>query len=344
MSTPAADPAHLTATIIIGVRNPGAAVSGMTARLLEAVELPGVDAVVIDDGSTDGSSPVLVAALEDHPRITLVRHDESAGIAARRNEALERAGGELIWFVDHDDDWSAAGLTTLMRHADGVDIVFARADFAWGPGPRDRRLVDGVAAWPASRMIPKRTGVRLLIDGSVHGFLWSKLFRRSALGSAPFPALVSQSDIVGVARAVAAARTIRVIPDVVYVYRRQPGSITRSRTPDVRALESAHDAVLDRLGSFATAAERDTFTARFLCLASVNTAVRWGVDRGVMRATVRAASARARSLELRAVAGESLPLAAAMTLLRVAPPLLPLALRTALAGLDAFRAVRSRVS
>ena len=334
---------YATATIIIGVRNAGGGVDSMAARLLEAVGAPGVDAVVVDDGSTDGTGDVLAAAFDGSPSITLVRHPESAGIAARRNEALRLSRGELIWFVDHDDEWSGAGLATLLANAGEADVVFARADFAWGPGAGDRRLVDGVAdAEP--RTISREAGARMIIDGTIHGFLWSKLFRRDVLGADPFPLQVSQSDIVGVARAVQGAKAIRVIPDVVYVYRRQPGSITRSRTPDIRALESAHDSVLRLLGPFATAAERDTFTARFLCLASINTAVRWGVPRPVMRETVRAASDWARPLDLRAVAGRSVPLASAMILLRVAPPLLPCTLRTALGTLDALRSLRSRMA
>jgi glycosyltransferase involved in cell wall biosynthesis len=335
-------PSSSTATIIIGVRNAGDSVRGMTDRLLDAVSTTGVDAVVIDDGSTDGTGEALAAAFDACAEITLVRHDDSAGIAARRNEALRLARGELIWFVDHDDEWSGAGLTTLRANADGVDVVFARAEFAWGPGAGDRRLVDGAADVAGTRTISQESAARMIIDGTIHGFLWSKLFRRAVLGVDPFPLQVSQSDMVGVAGAVERAQSIRIISDVVYVYRRHPGSITRSRTPDVRALESAHDAVIDRLGSFATPAELDAFTARFLCLAAVNTAVRWGVSKSVMRDTVRTASGRARPLDLGAIARQSPSLAGAIALLRVAPPLLPFALRVALGMLDGLRSLRSR--
>lgn len=344
MTAPAADEPPKTATIIIGVRNAGDSAGPLASRLLEAVQLPEVDAVVIDDGSVDGTGDALAAAFDSASGITLVRHSESAGIAARRNEALKLARGEMIWFVDHDDEWSAAGLRTLLDNAGDADIVFARADFAWGPGPGDRRLVDGVAEWNTPKTIHRETAARLVTSGKVHGFLWSKLFRRSILGTDPFPALVSQSDVVGVARAVASASSVRVIPDIVYVYWRLPGSITRSRTPDIRALKAAHDGVLEKLGGFATAAERDSFTARFLCLASVNTAVRWGVDRDTMRSTLRSASDWARPLDLQAISKTSIGLAAAIALLKVAPPLLPVGLRTALGALDTLRSFRTRAS
>lgn len=342
MTTGPTDRDARTVTIIVGVRNAGDGGRLLASRLLDAVRRPGVDAVVVDDGSVDGTAEALAEALGGEPRITLILHAESAGIAARRNEALRTARGELVWFVDHDDEWSVAGLATLADSADDADVVFARADFAWGPGAGDRRLIDGVAAWSTARTISPAEAAGLIVGGTVHGFLWSKLFRRSVLGDDPFPALVSQSDVVGVARAVAAARTIRVIPDVVYVYRRQPGSITRSRTPDIDALSSAHDAVLAELGHYVDAPERDVFTARFLCLAAVKTAVRWGVDGDVLRRTCRAAQRWARPLSTRAVFRRSKGLAGAILLLKIAPCVLPVALRTALGALDTARALRSR--
>lgn len=329
-----------TATVIIGVRNGRDAAPLLASRLREAARRPGVEAVVIDDGSVDGTGDILADALGDETSITLIRHEESAGIAARRNEALRSARGEWIWFVDHDDDWSADGLATLLANAGDADIVFARADFDWGSG--ERRLIDGVGEWSTARTISSASAAQLVIGGTVHGFLWSKLFRRAVLGDDPFPLLVSQSDVVGVARAVAAAGTIRVIPDVVYLYRRQPGSITRSRTPDIGALKRAHDAVLGQLGHSVDPAQRDVFTARFLCLAAVKTAVRWGVEGAAMRETCRSAQRWARPLSTMAVLRRSPSLGGVVVVLKTVPSLLPLALRSALAALDSIRSLRAR--
>lgn len=333
-----------TATVIVAVRNAGEHAGTLAERLREMTELAGVSAVVIDDGSIDGTGSVLDGLLADSPQVRLIQHDESAGVAARRNEAVAMADGEFIWFVDHDDDWSGDGLTDLLAHADGADLVCARADFRWGPGRADRRRIDGVADVASARSIDADAAAELLIGGEIHGFLWSKLFRRTVLGSEPFPHYVSQSDVVGVARALSEARVVRLIPETVYAYRREPGSITRVRTPDIGALEAAHDDVLRLVGDRTSPAARDTFTARFFCLAAVKTAVRWGVDRQQMRVTTAAAARRARGLALVGVAKNAAPLAAAILLLRIAPPLLPAALRMALFGLDSLRSLRSRAT
>lgn len=336
------DPKPPAASVIVSVRNAGDFAPTLAERLRETVDRLPVEAIIVDDGSTDGTGDVLADALHGRAGITLIRHETSAGVAARRNEAVARARGEYIWFVDHDDDWSYTGLETLLRHSHGVDIVFARADFAWGPGASERRLVEGVTRFSVPTVVSGEDAASMLIGGEVHGFLWCKLFRRSLLGADPFPIIVSQSDVVGVAVAVNAATSVRVIPDLVYSYIRLPGSITRSRTPDITALKTAHDGVLSMVGNKALTVPTDVFTARFLCLAAVNTAVRWGVDRPTMRRTVASAAEWSRPLSLRAIRESSLTLAGSMALLRVAPPLLPIGLRFGMAILDAQRAVRSR--
>jgi glycosyltransferase involved in cell wall biosynthesis len=56
---------------------------------------------LIDDGSTDATR-ARVAQIED-PRITLITHDRSAGLATRLNEAMAAANGPYIARMDGDD-------------------------------------------------------------------------------------------------------------------------------------------------------------------------------------------------------------------------------------------------
>ncbi|MGH1523525.1 glycosyltransferase family 2 protein [Leifsonia sp. L25] len=336
--TPALDPLP-SATVILSLRDVGEGAESLAGRIRRLARVEGVDVLVVDDGSTDGSAERLEQSLRTANGVAYVRHTDNAGVAARRNEALARASGEYVWFVDHDDDWSESGLAALRAHAAGVDVVVGRADFRWGPDALDRRRIDG-AEVAAPREVDARAAATLLLDGTIHGFLWSKLFRRASLGVDPFPRIVSQSDIVGVAGAIARAQRARLIPETVYTYIRQPGSITRRRRPDLGALERAHDDVLALLADALTPALRDLFTARFLCLAAVKTAVRWNADRAAVDEALLLARRRARGLSIQSIARRSPGLAGSVLLLRTVPALLPLALRSALAVLDLGRRVR----
>jgi hypothetical protein len=328
-----------TASVILCVRDARAAVPTVAARVGAVAAQRGVDVVVVDDGSTDGSGDLLARLLPQRIDVTLVRHDVSAGVAARRNEALAWACGDYVWFVDHDDEWTAGDLATLRAAAAGADVVVAAADYRWGRGAREHRRVDG-AAVTAPTDVSGARAAEMLVEGAFHGFLWSKLFRRELLGAAPFPTLPAQSDIVGVAAALGAAETVRLIPDTVYTYVRSPGSITRRRTPDATALERAHDLVLRTAGRNASPQARDAFTARFLCLAAVKTAVRWRAGRVVVQEALAVSRRRARDVRVLRLARRSPTLGAVVLLLRTCPALLPPLLGAALRGLDLARAVR----
>lgn len=63
--------------------------------------------VFIDDSSTDGSAHLLKSLVKEYAcrpdRIIIAHHDTNLGIAASRNEAIEKATGDFVCFVDADD-------------------------------------------------------------------------------------------------------------------------------------------------------------------------------------------------------------------------------------------------
>lgn len=60
------------------------------------------EALLIDDGSTDRSLEICRRSSGEDGRIK-VYHQENKGASAARNNGLDIAGGEYIYFLDSDD-------------------------------------------------------------------------------------------------------------------------------------------------------------------------------------------------------------------------------------------------
>src|SRR5208283_3848938 len=74
-------------------------------RAIESVlaqTLPGLEVIVVDDGSTDGTGGVLAEKFGDQIRYFA---QTNQGVSVARNKGIEEARGQWIAFLDSDDFW-----------------------------------------------------------------------------------------------------------------------------------------------------------------------------------------------------------------------------------------------
>lgn len=159
----------------------GAAVASLRAQTLTDFE-----ALVVDDGSTDGSGDVAAVAWGDDLRFRLIRQG-NAGLSAARNAGLALARGQWLAFLDGDDAYEPGFLHTLLRGAQAAGLPWA-ASGLW--------LDDGGTAVPHSglhgtpdpaRLAPRRVdlddapGVARLFPSA-----WTKVYDRAVWGDLRF--------------------------------------------------------------------------------------------------------------------------------------------------------------
>jgi glycosyltransferase involved in cell wall biosynthesis len=73
------------------------------------------EAIIIDDGSTDGTAGVVGDYRARDGRISLIRVPDNCGTSAARNRGMLEARGEYIAFLDSDDIWFPTKLEKQIR-------------------------------------------------------------------------------------------------------------------------------------------------------------------------------------------------------------------------------------
>ena len=216
---------------------------------------PGVECLVVDDASTDGTAAVVERLAAGDARIRLLRAPVNEGASAARNRALAAATGDWITFLYADDRLLPGGLAALVRAATAPGSEWVRAVIG------QRIWTDGRSTWrsaaydipdirrPGRASLARRPG--LLSYASATG----KLFDRRLGDGLAFEGRVLGDQMWPVRALIRAGDGIRVIGDDVYEWSRPrrgaaTTSITAAKAASARkAAEAARVAVLALQGA-----------------------------------------------------------------------------------------------
>ena len=94
---------------------------------LEKNLLPGVEVLLIDDGTKDDSGKIADEFALMHPQYVRVVHKENGGLSSARNKGLEIAFGEYVIFPDPDDYLADDYVETILKAIDeynNPDMIF----------------------------------------------------------------------------------------------------------------------------------------------------------------------------------------------------------------------------
>src|SRR6266536_1202026 len=98
---------------------------GTLARALESLfaqSEQSFEAIVVENGSADGTGSVALALAARDPRVRVERRGP-AGVSAARNAGIGLARGEWLLFLDADDELEPSALSKLLAAARGADAA-----------------------------------------------------------------------------------------------------------------------------------------------------------------------------------------------------------------------------
>lgn len=154
-------------SVIVPAYNSEATIAACVESIL-AQSYAGVQLVVVDDGSTDGTAAIADSIASRDDRMTVV-HQPNKGRTEARRVGVEQARGEWICFVDSDDTLPTDALENLAQGiSDDTDIVFGNGHSL--PEQRQRTVIP----------IDEFCHLAVRAEGTI-GVPWGSLYRRSAM-------------------------------------------------------------------------------------------------------------------------------------------------------------------
>lgn len=204
-------------SVIIPIYNAAMYLPEMLRCLSEQTERD-LEIILVNDGSTDESADICLAAAQEDPRICYV-YQENAGVSAARNRALAKASGDYIAFLDADDSIDSTYFERLLGTCVSADIAVCDVSVETRSGRRISTFSAG-----DQRLTVLRAMELLLTRQKINSGPCGKMFRREIIAGLQFPPLKTYEDILFVRDAFARAKTIASTSAVAYHYYQNAGS------------------------------------------------------------------------------------------------------------------------
>lgn len=228
-------PAAPEISVIVTTHNVADWIGDCLSSLLDG-QAVNIEAIVVDDRSTDGTWGIASARAATDSRIRLVRAAGHGGGQAR-NYGVELARAPYIAFCDGDDLVPPRAHEIMLRSARGSQPDMVVGNFLKFSATRTWCPTQRWSAFKESENNVKLADVPALIRNRA---CWNRLIRRDFWLERQiyFPSVPRSNDIVPMTKALLEARSISVVPDTVYLYRDRPGetSMTAMATQTINLL------------------------------------------------------------------------------------------------------------
>jgi len=181
------------------------------------------EVIIVNDGSTDDTGKICQDYVRQDPRLKYFVLKENRGLAYARNLGLSKATGDLIFFVDSDDELIGCdALEQLMRVKDAnPKVPIVGCTFSKSKSP--------ITSLKNNLMLNRRDLFKYyLMDNYGINFVLAKLYDARLWRDTKFPVGRLYEDVATLYKIYAQVDQTIICNFAGYYYRRRPGSIVRS--------------------------------------------------------------------------------------------------------------------
>lgn len=201
-----------------------------------------LEVICVDDCSTDDTVKIVTELAKKDPRVRLVRHAKNSGAASEpRNTGIRMSRGKYIAFLDSDDMYTPTAMAELIAVGEKWQADVVHTEQVYFP---ENQVIDVTPQTKFTTFSKERGGfckepmletdnlakrVQMFYQGRFFGWVHNKIYRRDYImeRNLKFDNLLTSEDIVFYFKVVCTAPRIVRVPNIIYIYRHNPNSITR---------------------------------------------------------------------------------------------------------------------
>lgn len=306
----------------------------------------GDELILVDDGSEDGTRAAAEALAEGNSKIVVVPLDKNQGVSVARNVGVAAATGDIVLFVDPDDEPDPSMLSLLRGALESTGATIAAGGYQVLDELTGTISSPGIPA--AERVVPGTAALEMLCARELASSVCFMAFRRTFLDEGRrFRENHRFEDFIFLADYLADASAVAMVPTPVYLYRRRAGTETgrlNETAFDVLVGEQAAQVALSKLPE----STRRSYLSRRLRVSLhvtlANQAAAFGDHGERTKRALRLARSGVRMADVLTVARAERGLAVRASLLRASPALFVASFRAGRRTKQSVRALRARRS
>jgi len=227
-------------SVIVPIYNKELFLEKSVISILEQTE-KNIEIILVDDGSTDGSSKICEEFAKKNSRV-LYKRKENGGLTSARNYGRLHASGEYIAFVDPDDYIEKNAYEKMLTYSQNADIVMGGLVNEIGTKKIFRVMPKNMEGFYKNEEIRRKILPRFLVYGKNIGedlllasmdiFLFKKKFLDEQ-GIFSDESITYSEDWLFSLEAVFKAKTFVVLHNIHYHYISNPLGLTENYNPKV---------------------------------------------------------------------------------------------------------------
>lgn len=112
-------------------------VESVNSLFNQTIGIQNVEIIMVDDHSSDGTAAIIDNYANNYNNFIPIHLTENSGLPGKpRNIGLEKATGEYLMFMDHDDCYASDALETFYNKItiEGADVIFSRYNYYFENG------------------------------------------------------------------------------------------------------------------------------------------------------------------------------------------------------------------